>query len=40
MKTPHSLAAMLAVMMLPVVIIYFFAQDKLIGGIASVGLKG
>jgi multiple sugar transport system permease protein len=26
--------------MLPAVIIYFFAQDKLIGGIASVGLKG
>lgn len=28
------------VTMLPAVIIYFFAQDKLIGGIASVGLKG
>jgi ABC-type glycerol-3-phosphate transport system permease component len=28
------------IMMLPVVVIYFFAQDKLIGGIASVGLKG
>jgi len=27
-------------MMLPAVIIYFFAQEKLIGGIASVGLKG
>jgi multiple sugar transport system permease protein len=26
--------------MLPAVIIYFFAQEKLIGGIASVGLKG
>lgn len=26
--------------MLPAVIVYFFAQDKLIGGIASVGLKG
>ncbi|HMO59014.1 MAG TPA: carbohydrate ABC transporter permease [Roseiflexaceae bacterium] len=28
------------VTMLPALIIYFFAQDKLIGGIASVGLKG
>lgn len=28
------------IMMLPPVILYFFAQDKLIGGIASVGLKG
>jgi multiple sugar transport system permease protein len=28
------------VTMLPAVIIYFFAQEKLIGGIASVGLKG
>jgi multiple sugar transport system permease protein len=26
--------------MLPALIVYFFAQDKLIGGIASVGLKG
>jgi multiple sugar transport system permease protein len=26
--------------MIPPVLIYFFAQDKLIGGIASVGLKG
>jgi len=26
--------------MLPALVIYFFAQDKLIGGIASVGLKG
>jgi ABC-type glycerol-3-phosphate transport system permease component len=25
---------------IPLVVIYFFAQDKLIGGIASVGLKG
>ena len=25
---------------LPCVIVYFFAQKKLIGGIASVGLKG
>jgi multiple sugar transport system permease protein len=28
------------IMMIPAVILYFFAQDKLIGGIASVGLKG
>ena len=28
------------IMMLPAVILYFFAQEKLIGGIASVGLKG
>ncbi len=28
------------VMMLPAVLLYFFAQEKLIGGIASVGLKG
>jgi multiple sugar transport system permease protein len=28
------------IMMLPPVILYFFAQEKLIGGIASVGLKG
>ncbi|HWQ12537.1 MAG TPA: carbohydrate ABC transporter permease [Roseiflexaceae bacterium] len=28
------------VTMLPALIVYFFAQDKLIGGIASVGLKG
>jgi len=27
-------------MMLPAVIVYFFAQEKLIGRIASVGLKG
>lgn len=26
--------------MIPPVLIYFFAQEKLIGGIASVGLKG
>ena len=26
--------------MIPPILIYFFAQDKLIGGIASVGLKG
>ena len=26
--------------MIPPIVIYFFAQDKLIGGIASVGLKG
>jgi len=28
------------VTILPVLIVYFFSQDKLIGGIASVGLKG
>jgi multiple sugar transport system permease protein len=28
------------IMMLPAVLLYFLAQDKLIGGIASVGLKG
>jgi multiple sugar transport system permease protein len=28
------------IMMIPAVVLYFFAQDKLIGGIASVGLKG
>lgn len=28
------------IMMVPPVLLYFFAQDKLIGGIASVGLKG
>ncbi len=28
------------VAMLPVLILYFFAQEKLIGGIASVGIKG
>lgn len=28
------------VTILPVLIVYFFAQDKLIGGISSVGLKG
>lgn len=28
------------IVMLPALIVYFFAQDKLIGGIASVGLKG
>jgi multiple sugar transport system permease protein len=28
------------IMMLPAVVLYFFAQEKLIGGIASVGLKG
>jgi ABC-type maltose transport system permease subunit len=26
--------------MIPPIIIYFFAQERLIGGIASVGLKG
>jgi ABC-type glycerol-3-phosphate transport system permease component len=28
------------IMMLPAILLYFFAQEKLIGGIASVGLKG
>ncbi len=28
------------VMMIPPIIVYFFAQEKLIGGIASMGLKG
>jgi multiple sugar transport system permease protein len=28
------------IVMIPAVILYFFAQEKLIGGIASVGLKG
>jgi ABC-type glycerol-3-phosphate transport system permease component len=28
------------IMMIPPIILYFFAQEKLIGGIASVGLKG
>jgi multiple sugar transport system permease protein len=28
------------IMMIPPLLLYFFAQDKLIGGIASVGLKG
>src|SRR5918995_1320548 len=28
------------IVMLPVLIVFFFAQDKLIGGIANVGLKG
>jgi ABC-type glycerol-3-phosphate transport system permease component len=33
------MAASLATM-LPVLVMYFFAQKRLIGGIASVGLKG
>jgi len=28
------------IMMIPPILIYFFAQEKLIGGIASIGLKG
>ena len=28
------------IVMIPVLVVYFFAQDKLIGGIANVGLKG
>jgi multiple sugar transport system permease protein len=39
---PPSNLAMAAylITVLPVVIVYFFVQKKLIGGIASVGLKG
>jgi multiple sugar transport system permease protein len=36
----NQLMAANLIMMLPPMVIYFFAQDKLIGGIASVGLKG
>lgn len=36
----HLLMAAALVSVLPQLIIYFFAQRKLIGGIASVGLKG
>jgi multiple sugar transport system permease protein len=36
----HLLMAANMIAMLPPLIVYFFAQDKLIGGIASVGLKG
>ena len=28
------------IMMIPPILLYFFAQDYLIGGIASMGLKG
>ena len=28
------------IMMIPPIVVYFFAQEKLIGGIASMGLKG
>jgi ABC-type glycerol-3-phosphate transport system permease component len=28
------------VAMMPVLLLYFFAQEQLIGGIASVGIKG
>jgi multiple sugar transport system permease protein len=39
--TPWNLAmAANLITILPVVIVYFFVQKKLIGGIASVGLKG
>jgi ABC-type glycerol-3-phosphate transport system permease component len=34
------LMAASVMMVLPCLVIYYFAQDKLIGGIASVGLKG
>ncbi len=36
----NVLMAATLIMMIPPVIVYFFAQEKLIGGIASVGLKG
>jgi multiple sugar transport system permease protein len=36
----HLLMAANLIMMIPPILVYFFAQDKLIGGIASVGLKG
>jgi multiple sugar transport system permease protein len=36
----NQLMAANLIMMLPPMLIYFFAQDKLIGGIASVGIKG
>jgi ABC-type glycerol-3-phosphate transport system permease component len=38
-NTNQVMAANL-IIMIPPILIYFFAQDKLIGGIASVGLKG
>ena len=34
------MAANLIMMMPSVILLYFFAQEQLIGGIASVGLKG
>lgn len=36
----NLLMAASLIMMIPPVIVYFFAQEKLIGGIASMGLKG
>lgn len=36
----NQLMAANLIMMIPPLLIYFFAQEKLIGGIASVGLKG
>jgi multiple sugar transport system permease protein len=36
----NQLMAANLIMMLPPMVIYFLAQDKLIGGISSVGLKG
>ena len=39
--TPWNLTmAANLVTILPTVVVYFFVQKKLIGGIASVGLKG
>ena len=36
----NQLMAANLIMMIPPLLLFFFAQDKLIGGIASVGLKG
>lgn len=44
-QQPHStvwnlLMAASVMSVIPLIVIYYFAQDYLIGGIASVGLKG
>ena len=40
-NTPWNLLMAANLMaIIPLVLVYFFAQEKLIGGIASVGLKG
>jgi multiple sugar transport system permease protein len=36
----HFLMATSVLMLIPPIVIYYFAQRHLIGGIASVGLKG
>jgi multiple sugar transport system permease protein len=36
----NTLMAANLIMMIPPIVVYFFAQEKLIGGIASMGLKG